>query len=767
MEEQKTYPYPPDNIDPEDKDKDWGMKYLKAAWNDWNYAVPRTLFYNCADKYEELRLYAIGKQPVNKYKKLMGVDEQTNLTWLNIDWSVRPIVVKLLEIALARMIQQEYNIVCTPIDPEASSYLHQIYAKQKAKIAVRQLMQQQSPDLAQHPMLQAEPGEPMDSQELDMRLDFGEQFNRSKDAEQAIQLGFYENGIKEFRKRIFQSFLTCGVAGYEEHLGDDNRPKFTDVNVEAVVTNYCRFGDFRDLIHAGEVLDVALVDLAALRDPEGNSVFTEDQLQDMKNNIAGKWSNPTMVGRSTNYFKGFDKHKVKVLKMRFYSWNDYNWENNVNRKGNIQFNEAPWYRRNNIKNKYIRKRVKVVYQASWVIGTDYVYDFKLMNDMKRSVNAKRKAETDLGYRFYAPNFYEMRAIGMMERLMPLVDQYHVIIYRIQNVINRMVPNGWWIDLDGLENVAIGKGGENMKPMDLLNMFFETGVLVGRSKDLMGNNVNYKPVIPLSNNNLDDLQALYMHLQQTLTEMQSMIGLNDLTDASTPNPKTLNGVANMAQDATNNALFSMQNGEKWLMENLASDVLIRMQQGIKKGGIEGYAPALNNNALTFLKISPDITLSDYGIMLDEKPTDDQKQMLMQQMQQDIANGMLDTSDALYVMNVYNIKQAQQLLAFKVKRNKMAVSQEKMQQIQAQNQGNQQTAQMTAQMAQQSLQMEYQLKGQLMDMEKQWDYKIQQLKMGTQQAVATDTNQTKTLNTILDHGHKERLQQMEQSAQQAPN
>jgi hypothetical protein len=758
--------YPPHDIDPKLKDKAWGMKYAKAAWSDWNYTIPRTCFYNAADKYEELRLYAHGKQPINKYKKLMAVDEQTDNTWLVVDWSVRPIIPKFRDIAISRLVQQEYNIVATPIDPQAKGELDSYYADTKAKIALRKLMEQQNPEFANHPILQQQPGEPLDFEELEMRVEFGEQFNRSKDAEQAIQLMLYENDAKIMRRRWFESMFDCGPAGYKAWLDKDGRPRCRDVNPEAVVTNYCRFSDFRDLLHAGEVIDVSLIDLAVLRDDNGNTVFTPEQIDEMKNNVAGKWSNPAMVGRSTNYFKSYDKNTVKVLDIQFYSYNELNFERNVNRRGNLMFNEVEWERRNNKKDKFLRKKIKVVYEVKWIIGTDYAYDFRLKKDMKRSVNPEKMANTTLDYKFFAPNFYEMRTLSMMERLLPLADEYQMCVYRIQNFINRMVPNGWWVDLDALENVALNKGGENMKPVDLLQMFFETGILAGRSKDIMGNNVNYKPVIPIDNNAYDQLKALYEHLQITITQMQSIIGLNELTDGSTPNPKTLNGVASIAVESTNNSLFPLQFGERYLLESLANDMLMLMQQSMKKGKVEGYAKALSSNALQFIEVSDTLRMRDYGIMLDERPTDDQKQLLLMAIQQDQAQGFLDSADALYILNVYNVKQAQQMLAYKARKNKEASQKAEMSKIQETIQGQQQSAAAAEQMRQQTLQLEWGLKMQYMEREKQLDMAFlereKQLEAMLQQAdlqgkysINTENNQTKIVTTQLQNDSKERI------------
>jgi hypothetical protein len=755
--------YPPNDINPKDKDLAWGMKYAKAAWTDWNYTIPRTCFYNAADKYEELRLYAQGKQPVNKYKKLLAVDEQTDNTWLVVDWSVRPIIPKFRDIAISRLIQQEYNIVATPVDSEAKGELDQYYAQMKAKIALRNILRDQNPELANHPMLQPQSGEPMDFEELEMRIEFGEQFNRSKDAEQAIQLVFYENDIKLIRRRWFESFFDCGPAGYKVYFDQNGRPRARDINPEAVVTNWCRFPNFKDLLHAGEVIDVSLVDLAVLKDENGNTVFTPEQIDEMRDSVAGKWSNPAMVGRSTNYFKNYDRQSVKVLDLQFYSYNELNFERNINRRGNVMFNEVDWDKRNNKKDKYLRKQIKVIYEIKWVIGTDYAYDFRLKKDMRRSVDPRKKAETKLDYKFFAPNFYEMRTLSMMERLMPLADEYQMTIYRIQNFVNRMVPNGWWIDLDALENVALNKGGENMKPIELLQMFFETGVLVGRSKDIMGDNVNYKPIIPIANTIYDDLKALYEHLQMVLVQMQSIIGLNELTDASTPNPKTLNGVASMAVESTNNSLFPLQFGERYLLENLANDLLMMTQQAVKKGDVEGIAKALNSNALQFIKVSEDLPLRDYGIMLDEKPTDDQKQLLLMQIQQDQASGLLDTSDALYILNVYNIKQAQQMLAYKVRKNKEMQQKNQMAMNQQTIQGQQQSAAMSEQMKQQTLQVEWQLRTQYMREEKQLDAMIKERELQIKYGMNAQNNQAKIATAMLQNESNERMNEQPVAAQ----
>jgi hypothetical protein len=86
-------------------------------------------------------------------------------------------------------------------------------------------------------------------------------------------------------------------------------------------------------------------------------------------------------------------------------------------------------------------------------------------DQKRSNDIKKKAKTKLSYTFYAYNFYQMKAQGIMERLIPYLDDYQLTMLKIQNFKNRAVPSGWWIDLAALEKIAMTKGGQDMQPQE--------------------------------------------------------------------------------------------------------------------------------------------------------------------------------------------------------------------------------------------------------------------------------------------------------------
>lgn len=741
------YPYPDAAIDPAKKGSDWCMQYAKAAYFDWSFSYPKSVFYNNNGDYEKYRMYALGKQPIAPYKKHFGIDSSTqDTTWLVVDWTPRAIISRYRGRAIARLMKQSKGVVATPVDMLAKSEMDQYLSSMKAKLLVQQLMQKQNPELAQHPMISMQSGEPMDVEELEMRIQMGEQFSRSEDAENAIELGFYENDFPTVRNRWYEDFFDYGVAGYKEWLGDDYKAKFRAVFCENVITNFCRKKDFSDMVHAGEVIDVSLIDLALVTNEDGTPMFTEKQLTEFAGSLAGQWGNPTQLGRTTGWFKPYDKFKCKVLDIEFFSYDDYNYKMSVDENGQLtNFRKADYNRGKTATDKYTRKKIQSVYKCKWIVGTDYCYDFGLCYDQKRSNNEKKKAQTSLSYKFYAYNFYEMRAQGIMERLIPYLDDYQLTMLKIQNFKNRAVPSGWWIDLDALENVALNKGGANMTPKEQLQMLFESGILLGRSKDAVGEPMgpNWKPIIPIENTVMAELAGFYQDLLNTVQAIEATTGYNAITSGD-PNPKTLTPGYETANISTDDALWELANAEAWLTQQLAADVLCRMQQGVKKGDIEGMMPykgALNRNALTFMKVSPDISGREYGIMLEEASTEQEKAFIMQMVQQDIANVMLSTADAIMVLSTHNAKEAMAILSYKVDKNKDQMAQQKQAEIQSAGQQSQMAAQIAANAQFQMKQLESQTELQKKKMEVDGETQKELIRQQTQLQIAREGNITK--------------------------
>ena len=736
------HPYPDHNIDPSKKGREWCMEYAKAAYYDWQFVYPKGIFSGNGGDYSKFKLYALGKQPNSQYKKWLGVDETTNNTWLSLDWSIRAIVSGYRDKAISRLLNSEYNITATPVDQLAKTETTKYYADIKTRLMMQQAADESGmPELKKLPLVQIMPGEPSDLEELEMRVEFGEQFNRSKDAEMAIQLAFYENDYKTKRRKIFEDLFDLGVSGVKDFLSEDGKPQFRVVDPECVITSFDKNGDFSNIVHAGEIIDVPLIELAQVTDDEGNPMFDEKELHEFASTISGQFGNPRLLGLGTGWMKPYDKFKCKVLDIEFYTYNDRVYRDTPDENGNNDFRKAE-YGRGKKSDKYTRKKIQYVYKCKWIIGTDKCYDFGMCYDQKRANDLKHKAKTKLSYTFYAYNFYQMKAQGMMERLIPYIDDYQLTMLKIQNFKNRAVPSGWWIDLSALEKVAMSKGGKDMEAKELLDMFFQTGVLLGRSDSDGGTpqSQNWRPVIPIENTAASELQMFYNDLIATISAIEKMTGYNDVT-LGQASSKTLVPGYESGQQSTTEALYPMAFAEENISLRLAEAMLCRTQQGLKKGDITGYAPALNTNTLQFMQISPDIAFRDYGIELEKRSTTDQKAWLMQAMQMDIQNGLLNVGDAVLLVNTKNVKQAQMIWAYRVKREKERQAQQRMQEIQAQQQGNQQAAQIAQQAEVQRFQMQADLELRKEQMKIEAELEKERMRIESAERIAMAQNQTK--------------------------
>ena len=738
------YSYPNHNVPTSEKGKEWCMRYAQAAYYDFTVAYPKGVFYSNGGDYEKFRLYALGKQPVNQYKSMLGVDMTTLNTQLVVDWTVRAVVSGYRDKAISRLMKEDYSIICTPVDSQSKTEIDEYYAKMRTKLLMREVLQQQNSELANHPLVKMQTNEPLDMEELEMRIMNGEQFNRSMDAEMAIELGFYENDYNSFRRAIYEDLFDYGAGAYREWLGEDNKAKFQRENPESIICSYAKDGTFSDCVHAGPVIDVSLVDLALITNEDGTPMFDEKELQDFASSIAGKFGNPLRLGLGTGWLKPYDKFKCKVLDIEFYTYNDSVYRNSPDEKGNTDFRKAE-YGRGKKSEKYIRKRIQYVYKCKWIIGTDKCYDWGMCYDQKRTVDNKKKALTRLPIQLVAYNFYEMRAQGFMERLIPYIDDYQLTILRIQNWKNRAVPSGWWINMDMLENVSKNKGGKNMTPKEILQMYFDGGILFGRSLDDAGNPLpgNMQPIMSMANSMISELAGLHQDLLVTVQAIEKMTGYNDITSGN-PNPKTLVPGYELANQSTNDALYPLAWAEENLSLRLAEDVFCRMQQGIKKGKVSGYVPysgALGRNTLRFIELDESLSLRDYGIELQKRTTEQEKQWIFQMVQVDIQNQLLNVSDAILIIETHNAKQAMSILAYRVKKAKDEMQKNELQKIQMNNQGQMQTTQLAAQLASQQKQMDYDQELKKLEIEAQKEITIAQMKIESQERITMNQSEAK--------------------------
>lgn len=750
-----TPDFPSHLVDPKEKGRDWIMQFCKAAWTSFENDNPREIFYHSRFKYEVQKSYAMGNQSVNKYRPLMGVDEEAKEDWLNVDWSIIPIVPKFRRIALGKLNKVDYNIVATPVDALANEETDKYFATTKAKLMIIEQAKNINPELTKAPALQLSPEEAKDLEELEMQMKYTFKHQMAIEAEQAIQLIFGQNNVKTQREIVREDLFDHGVAGYKEYIDSNGAIKIRNIKPRNIVINHCKRPDFKDAAYIGEIIEMTIADLKQMA---GNQ-FSELEYEELAKKHIGMLGNPKEWPTSLSiYNKGYDRFRIRILDLEFFSVNQMVYESRIDRRGNKIYARGKFEDRNKRKDKFERVAYKVVYKGKWIIGTDMIFDAGLCTDMKRAKSSLM--DTEMSFHLIAPEFFDMKAYGMMEQLIPIADAIQIAWYRLQNAINQARPKGIMIEMGSLEDVPLGAGGKKMSPLQVLDLYNKTGTLVYRKMDAQGKQTNYKPIEELENGLGRDVMSYWQIIQNNIQMIRDITGMNEMTDGSTPDPRTLTTVAKMASESTNNALFHIVSAEKRLLESLASSVMLRLQDVAERSPLEGYVRSLGSNTLKFIKISSKVAMHEFGIMLEDKPTDEQRAMLMQQVQGMSAQGLMDIEDAIIIQNTDNIKVAQQLLAYKIKKRTEQRQQEAMQQQQMNAQVQMQSAQAAEQGKQQTMQLEGQIKAQLIQTEKELEAKLLEMKYQFELQLEQMRQGGKVTSKQLENEGKKSVQKIKQ-------
>lgn len=738
--QQATNTYPNQQIDPREKGYDWILQYCKAAWGDSRGYVPNNMLNFGQSKMNEIREYALGRQSTTKYKKLLNVDEQQDKTWLNIDWTPPSFLTKFREIAISKLVQRRYAINAFAVDPIAKSQEDNYFTEMKVKILMREAAQKAgNQELLNSPVLAPQPGEAQDLEQLKMEEQFGYKHIMSMEAEMAASLAMYQNNFDEKRKRTIENLFDFGMGGYTEYIDENGQVKLREINPENMVLSYCAKNDFSDLVHWGEVREVYVGDLAPW--------FTVEQMNQIVQSVAGRFGNPSNFMYGTDYSKYWNRFKVLVLDFEFLSWNDYTYKEEVDNRGNVRFGKTKYQdatklsvtkegvidKMGTIPNMidftmkgqaepiFMPVTRKVVYKCKWLIQTDYMYDWGMSENQIRKPSSWW--DTKLNIQLYSWNFYKMRFAGITERLIPLEDKASLTWFKLQNMSNKLIPYLINIDLNALEGVDFGGGGEKMNPTKVMDFIFSNFVVPYRSTDLLSQNPNYKPVSIEASGQLAVFGQLYQELQNTLDMMRQVSGLNELTDGSTPNAKTLVPVANAAMESTNNALYLLSFADKQLIQELADAIVSKVQIAVKLGKVEGYARALGEETVKFFQISPDISIHEFGIFIEDVPSDFERQQLIQELNIRDSQGLIEPEDKILVMSTKNLKMASMILAYRIKKRREKLQEFELQKIQEASQGNAMATQVAEQEKRVTLQTQLEVDVARINAEKQWDYIIQ--------------------------------------------
>ncbi len=707
-----------------DQGRSGGNRYL-SNWNNFH----------------SLRLYARGEQPVQKYKDELSING--DLSYLNLDWKPVPILSKFVDIVVNGISQKSYDIKAYSQDPSSvkkrTEYATRLQEDMIAKEYLDSLKQTLGINLYQSPSGVVVP-ESKEELELHMQLSYKQSIEIAE--EEAISTVFAQNKFDLVRRRLNMDLTTIGIAAGKTNFNTAEGITIDYVDPAYMVHSYTEDPNFEDIYYVGEVKSITI--------PELKKEFPGISEQELKK-IQETPGNRQYITGWGNY----DENTVQVMYFEYKTYHNQVFKIKQTDSGLLKALEKPdtFNPPENDNFERVSRSIEVLYTGAKVLGTNTVLDWGLAENMSRPMADTTRVE--MNYTICAPRMYKGRIESVVSKCVGFADMIQLTHLKLQQVLSRMVPDGVYLDMDGLAEVDLGNG-TNYNPAEALNMYFQTGSIVGRSMTQDGDmNPGKVPIQELnSSSGLGKIQALIQTYQYYLQMIRDVTGLNEARDGSSQDKNSLVGLQKMAANASNVATRHIKQASLYLTLKLAENVSLKIADALY---FPLTAESLKNSISTYnvktLEQVVDLNLYDFGIFLELEPDDEEQAKLEENIQVALGQGGIDLEDAIDLRQIKNLKLANQML--KVKRKQKGVQDQANQQanIQAQASAQAETAEKTAmaevqkqeaimganvqfeqsknQMEIQRMEIAAQLKAQEMQTKFQFDMQLKQLEVQNMQ------------------------------------
>ena len=712
--------------------KEYGIQYAKAIESQWGKTTDDSSLVGKRNKtFEKDRDYAIGVQDTSIYKQLLSSlnPNKADGALLNMDYTPVPILPKFVRIVVNKILSVNPYPNLEAVDPLSSSEKNEkkkkILMQVESKGKLKELKDKTGVVLDMDP--DSIPDTP---EEAEILFDT----NIKTDGEISAQLGAeltltWNNFVDNTFRRCVNDLATLGMSVVKRSNDPNEGIKTSYVDPCMFIHSYTEDPNFEDLIYAGHIKKISIQELKRLAGEELN----EEDYKKIAEKSKGRNGNDSNKYNKSNYSHalgktsfGYDDYMVEVLDFEFISVDSIHFEEKENKHGNTGFYFKGFEAQPNKNSVFERTphklEVSTVYGGSYVLGCDHLFGYGKTKNVPKNIHDISKAT--LSYSVTATNIRNMMPKSMVNSCVGFADMLQLTHLKIQQAIAKAKPDGLIIDIEGLENVQLGKGGE-LQPLDLHDIYEQTGVFYYRSKNPEGGFQN-PPGREISNSirNINELVGLYNHY---LGLIRDTTGINEAMDASSPKGDALVGVQNQAIAAGNNAIYDITNAAMVLFKKVCEDI-VKCIQIIPPESVlyKIYENAIGDTNMEALASFRDLPMYNFGVVVVKDMEEKDKAYLEQNIQMALQQQELDLEDAIAVRGLKDINQAERLLVVRRKK-RMAMKQQMAQQ------SSEQQAKMQGQIAQQAQQAkmaEMQAQGQIdtqkIQMQAQVDMKMEQMR-----------------------------------------
>ncbi len=668
----------------------YGLEVAKAIENEWfkkSSGINRYL--NNQNNFHKLRLYARGEQSIQKYKDELSING--DLSYLNLDWKPVPIIPKFVDIVVNGIAERTYDIKAYSQDPfgvnQRTEYMKRIVTDMQTQKVTQYIAENFGIDLSSMPSDQL----PENNEELQLHMQLNYKQAIEIAEEQAIQTVFNINNYELTKKRFYYDLAVLGMACVKNTFDTSNGIKIEYVDPANLVYSYTDSPYFDDIYYIGEMKTVTLVDL--------KKEFPNLTDEDLQSLIKNGGSNYNLYNKYLSRSDKTDNNSIEVLYFNYKTYMNEVYKVKETATGAEKIiRKSDAFNPPNIKGlkfERIAKNIEVLYEGLYIPGAKKLLKWNLCENMLREKSDANKVK--MNYSLVAPRIYNGKVESLVSRITSFADMIQLTHLKIQQILSRMVPDGVYVDADGLAEIDLGNGS-NYNPQEALNMFFQTGSIIGRSFTSDGDmNPGKIPIQEINNtagtNKLTALISTYNYYMQMIRDAT---GLNEARDGSTPDKNALVGVQKLAAANSNTATRHILQSGLFLTTETAEKISLRISDVLEYSPTaNAFIQAIGSHNVATLSELKELHLHDFGIFIELEPDEEEKQMLENNIQVAIGQNNIHLEDAIDIRMIKNVKLANQLLKLRRKK-KLQQDQEKAQMnIQAQAQANAQAQQVAAQ------------------------------------------------------------------------
>ena len=660
---------------------EYGLKVGKAIQQEWFYIDNGTNRYRTNhNNFHNLRLYARGEQSIQKYKDELSING--DLSYLNLDWKPVPIIPKFVDIVVNGIAERTYDIKAFSQDPygvtKRTEYMESVLRDMQTREFNDMAATEFNIDLYENNKEEL----PDTQEELELHMQLSYKQNVELAEEQALNVLLEGNKYELIKKQFYYDLTVLGIGAVKTSFNTSEGVVIDYVDPANLVYSYSESPYFDDIYYVGEVKTIPINELIK-QFPH----LTQEDLEDIVKNKKYQQSN-YQAGLITK--RQEDNNQVQVLYFNYKTYMNETYKVKETGTGADKVIpkddtfDPPANKEGDFSK--LQKSVECLYEGAMILGTDKLLKWEMAKNMMRPKSDYTKCR--MNYAIVAPRMYKGKIESLVRRITGFADMIQLTHLKLQQVLSRMVPDGVYMDADGLAEVDLGNG-TNYNPQEALNMFFQTGSVIGRSFTSEGDmNPGKVPIQEItSGSGGNKMQSLIQTYNYYMQMIRDTTGLNEARDAATPDKNALVGVQKLAAANSNTATRHILQGGMFLTKEVCQCLSLRISDILE------YSPTANafiqqigaHNVATLKEMS-ELYLYDFGIFIELSPDEEQKAMLENNIQQALSQQGIELEDAIDLREIKNIKLANRLLKIRRKKKKQEDQRIQQENIKAQSEAN---------------------------------------------------------------------------------